>query len=175
MGAVPPGVGNMNIKSLIHNLFIPDLFLTRTFSKENLRAIEEKIENCELSSSVQIVFAYQVHLRLIDVFRNVRARDLAIKEFSKLAVWDTENNTGILFYLLLAERKFEIVVDRGISNHIPSSKWREISDQIEKFLTSIPVNEAVLQGIELISREVELVMPRLEGANNEIGNRPIKI
>ena len=34
--------------------------------------------------------------------------------FGLLRVWDTEENCGVLVYLLLADRDVEIVADRGI-------------------------------------------------------------
>ncbi len=35
--------------------------------------------------------------------------------FGKLRVWDTEQNNGVLIYLLLAEHAIEIVADRGLA------------------------------------------------------------
>ena len=35
--------------------------------------------------------------------------------FGKLRVWDTEQNNGVLIYLLLADRSIEIVADRGLN------------------------------------------------------------
>jgi uncharacterized membrane protein len=34
--------------------------------------------------------------------------------FSKLGVWDTAHNNGVLIYLLMAEHKIELMADRGI-------------------------------------------------------------
>jgi uncharacterized membrane protein len=171
----PQGVGNMNILSLIHNLFVPDFFLTRAFSKVNLQEIQQKISESEKSTAVQIVFAYQAHKKLIDSLNNVSARDLAVKEFARLGVWDTEENTGILFYLLLADKQFEIVADRGIEKFISEIKWQEITFEIEKCLKTMPLNEAVLKGIELIRKEVKTSFPASSDLINEMEDTPIKI
>ena len=43
------------------------------------------------------------------------ARQRALLMFSKLGVWDTADNNGVLIYLLLAEHKIELVADRGVN------------------------------------------------------------
>ena len=45
-------------------------------------------------------------------------RERAVAMFSKLGVWDTESNNGVLIYLLLAEHAIEIVADRGLKPHV---------------------------------------------------------
>ena len=41
------------------------------------------------------------------------ARERAIEVFSRMKIWDTEDNAGTLVYLLLADRRVEIVADSG--------------------------------------------------------------
>ena len=48
------------------------------------------------------------------LFRDQPARERALDIFSQLRIWDTAHNNGVLIYLLLADRDFEIVADRGI-------------------------------------------------------------
>ena len=49
------------------------------------------------------------------LLRGVTPRERAIALFGELRVWDTEHNTGVLIYLLLADRDVEIVADRGVA------------------------------------------------------------
>ena len=60
--------------------------------------------------------------------REVSLRDLirqrAVMMFSKLRVWDTEHNNGVLVYLLLAEHAIEIVADRGLNRYVDDPQWR---------------------------------------------------
>ena len=50
-------------------------------------------------------------------------RERAITQFGKLRVWDTAHNNGVLIYLLLAERRIEVVADRGLSAEVSSEVW----------------------------------------------------
>ena len=50
----------------------------------------------------------------------------ALMMFSKLRTWDTEQNNGVLVYLLLGEHAIEIIADRGLSHRIPQTHWKEV-------------------------------------------------
>ena len=43
-------------------------------------------------------------------------------------MWDTAHNNGVLIYLLLAERRIEIVADRGLNAHVSPSQWQVLLD-----------------------------------------------
>lgn len=51
-------------------------------------------------------------------------RQRAREWFGRLGVWDTEQNNGVLIYVLLAERAIEIVADRGLDRHISPEAWQ---------------------------------------------------
>ena len=50
-------------------------------------------------------------------------RQRAMMIFSKLGVWDTADNNGVLIYLLLAERQIELVADRGVNAVVDDETW----------------------------------------------------
>lgn len=83
--------------------------------------------------------------------------------------------TGILLYLLLADKSLEIIADRGISKAIPQEEWNKISDKIGELLKTFPMNEAVIKGIELISEKVGTLVPREAESKNELSDKPIKL
>jgi len=62
------------------------------------------------------------------LMRNATARARAVAMFGKLGVWDTEHNNGVLIYLLLAERRIELVADRGLNRHVEAARWQQITD-----------------------------------------------
>ncbi len=51
-------------------------------------------------------------------------RQRAVMMFSKLRVWDTGQNNGVLIYLLLAERAIEIVADCGLNRFVDDAQWQ---------------------------------------------------
>ena len=59
-------------------------------------------------------------------------RQRALMLFSKLRVWDTEQNNGVLIYLQLAEHAIEIVADRGIAKYVSTQQWQAITQHMSQ-------------------------------------------
>src|SRR5581483_2543771 len=86
----------------------------RVFTPAVLARIEEAIQAGERTHSGQLRFVVEGALDGAPLFRNQTARERALDIFSRLRIWDTAHNNGVLIYLLLADRNVEIVADRGI-------------------------------------------------------------
>jgi len=43
--------------------------------------------------------------------------------FAQLRVWDTNRNTGVLLYVLLADWAIEIIADRAVAAHVDQAEW----------------------------------------------------
>ena len=56
-------------------------------------------------------------------------RQRALMMFSKLRVWDTSDNNGVLIYLLLAEHAIELVADRGVARYVDPAVWQTVVAQ----------------------------------------------
>ncbi len=92
-----------------------------------LRRIEARVAASERRHSGEIRVCIESGLPLSYLRRDAVARERAIAMFGKLRVWDTENNNGVLIYLLLAEHCIEIVADRGIARHVDAPRWAAIA------------------------------------------------
>ena len=101
-------------------------------------------------------------------------RQRAIMTFSKLRIWDTENNNGVLIYLLLAERDIELVADRGINQHVNPSEWEAIVQRLSKALHEDRFEDGLTQALEEVSailmRHFELT--KGDKNPNELPNTP---
>lgn len=56
-------------------------------------------------------------------------RERALDVFAHYRVWDTDARSGVLVYLNLAERRLEIVADRGIDSAVAQETWQKLADQ----------------------------------------------
>ena len=101
-------------------------------------------------------------------------RQRAIMMFSKLRVWDTEHNNGVLIYLLLAERDIELVADRGINQHVDPAEWEAIVKRLSTALHDDKFEDGLTQALEEVSailmRHFELKAG--EKNPNELPNAP---
>ena len=101
-------------------------------------------------------------------------RQRAIMMFSKLRIWDTEQNNGVLIYLLLAERDIELVADRGINQHVNPAEWEAIVQRLSSALHDDRFEDGLTQALEEVSailmRHFEM---KVDGKNpNELPNAP---
>ena len=84
-------------------------------------------------------------------WRRFRPRQRAIEVFSQLRMWDTEHNSGVLIYLLLAERHVEIVADRGVHARVGDAGWQAICREMEAAFRAGEYEQGVLVGIARIT------------------------
>src|SRR5215216_1831269 len=121
----------MSIKRIGRHLLEHNWRARRIFTPEVLVAIEAAIKASEATHSGQIRFVVEGALDGAPLFRNQSARERALDVFSRLRIWDTEHNNGVLIYLLLADRDFEIVADRGINANVSAADWEQICRRME--------------------------------------------
>ncbi len=86
--------------------------------------------------------------------------------FGKLKVWDTENNNGVLIYLLLAEHRIEIVADRGLSRHVPPEQWAAIVDGMSAAFKAGRFEQGLAAAIDAVDGLLQRHFPLAPGQIN---------
>ena len=140
-----------------------------------LQAIEHAIAAGEASHRGEIRFAAEDALDARALLAGQSPRARAIDVFSELRVWDTEENTGVLIYLLLADRDVEIVADRGIAARVDEADWEAICRGMEQTLRRGDLEGAVVGGVQAVSRLLARHFPARPGDRNELPDRPVAV
>jgi uncharacterized membrane protein len=112
------------------------------------------------------------------VLRGLHPRQRAIDLFSELRIWDTEHNSGVLIYLLMAEHAIEIVADRGIAARVAADEWDDICRQMQLAYAQSDWRGGSLRGIEQIHALLQRHFPagaQAGGDHDELPNRPLLI
>src|SRR6202048_3688261 len=122
----------MGIRRIGRHLLEHRWRVRRIFTPDVLAAIEQAIKAGEATHSGQVRFVVEGALDGAPLFRNQHARERALDIFSHLRIWDTSHNNGVLIYLLLADRKVEIVADRGIDASVGAAGWQKICAEMER-------------------------------------------
>ena len=79
----------------------------------------------------------------------------------------------MLIYLLLADRKVEIVADRGIDAKVGAEGWQKICRAMERDFRAGNFEAGVINGIAAVSRELAAHFPK-DGRNpNELPDKPV--
>ena len=137
--------------------------------------MEQAIADSEQSHLGEIRFAVELNLPLLDILRRKSGQQRAVEVFSQLQVWDTEQNNGVLIYLLLADHDFEILADRGIHQHVGAHGWARISHEMEVLFKQGQFEAGVLHGITQISILLKEQYPATANNQNELPNAPVII
>ena len=157
---------------LVRHLFCDYWSVSRAFPKAALDRIEQTIGAEELRHDGEIRFAVEASLPLRDYFARVNARDRAVELFSRMRVWDTERNTGVLIYLLLADRRVEVVADRGINAKVDEKAWEAVCRDMQRAFREHRFEAGALAGIRAVSELLAANFPPQAGNPNELSNRP---
>ena len=103
-----------------------DQLVRRVLPDVALQRLTTRIAASEQQHTGQIRLCAEGGLPWSYLLRNAPARERALMMFSKLRVWDTEHNNGVLIYVLLAEHSIDIVADRGIHAHVGAAEWQKM-------------------------------------------------
>ncbi len=163
----------MNIKRIVKHLLVTDGQVGRTFGRSALNKIEATIKASEAEHLGEIRFAVEGGLDGSPLFKGQSARERAIELFSQLRVWDTRQNTGVLIYLLLADRAVEIVADRGIHAKVDSQEWRQVCRQMEAAFRQSDFEGGVVSGVQAVTRHLKQHFPSDSDDSNELPNKPV--
>ncbi|OGW59456.1 MAG: hypothetical protein A2V83_05765 [Nitrospirae bacterium RBG_16_64_22] len=163
----------MRLGRVLRHLFSGPWLVRGYFPKRSLDAIEEAIRKSEVTHRGELRFAVEAAIEWRPLFRGQTARQRAIEVFSQLRVWDTEENSGVLIYLLLADRDVEIVADRGIDARVGAAEWERICKEMESLFRQGRFEEGVVTGIAAITEHLARHFPARKGDQNELPDRPV--
>jgi uncharacterized membrane protein len=170
------GGGDMKFKRIFIHLCTPPWLLRRQLQRGTLQRIEAAIAASERTHHGELRLVMEAVLPWRDVLAGVSARERAIEIFSQERVWDTEHNSGVLVYLLLADRDIEIVADRGIHARVGEAGWAAICAAMERRLHAGDFEAGILDGLQTIGALLDRHFPaNLQDNPDELENRPLML
>jgi uncharacterized membrane protein len=164
----------MGISRWIRHWFTTPRRVHRALPPESLDRIRAAIAHTETKHTGEIRFAVEASLPWSYLRRNAPVRQRATMVFSKLRVWDTEANNGVLLYVDLADRVIEIVADRGIARRVPRHEWEAICNSVREHFRRDAFEAGVIAGVEAIGVLLTQHFPLAPGEinPNELSDKP---
>ena len=129
---------------LLSNLFGGWFRLWSWFPPATMVSIRSAIAEGETRHAGELVFAVESRYSPWAVLSGLQPRQRAHELFSLLRVWDTRDNSGVLLYLQLAERRVEIVADRGIAARVAPAQWQAMCGSFAADIDAQPASDAVM-------------------------------
>jgi len=143
------------------------LKLRNDVSEKTLDAIARAVKEAESKTSGEIV-VHIVHNLL--PFESSRRR--ARRGFLALGINQTRRRNGVLFFLAMKKRLFEIVADDRIDEKVGSTAWTEIAARITETIEREGFEAGVCRGVALLGEALAKHFPRQEGDVDELPDRP---
>lgn len=162
------------ITRLLRHRWFDERDAARALGPDALTRIESRIRDSERRHRGEIRVCVEAGLPLSYLWRGLSARDRAITQFGKLRVWDTEENNGVLIYLLLAEHRIEIVADRGLDRHVSASQWQEVMSRMQASFRQGEFEAGLNAAIDAVDALLAQHFPLAPGQTNpnELADRP---
>jgi TLP18.3/Psb32/MOLO-1 phosphatase superfamily protein len=163
----------MDLKRIFRHLVAPQWVVDRMFPEATMRAIEDAIRDSERSHDGELRFAVEGGLNLWLLLHGRTPRVRAIEIFSRLRVWDTETNSGVLIYVQVVDRRIEIVADRGINAKVEQQQWDVIARGMETAFRARRYEAGAMEGLREITALLAQHFPPSGGNPDELPNAPV--
>ena len=163
----------MELIRFLKHLLLPGWYVRRVFASGDLAAIGDAIAASEKSHRGELRFVVEGPLPPSVLWRKLSPRDRAVELFSQLRVWDTEENSSILIYVQLVDRRVEILADRGIAARVPQSGWDAICRNMEVSFGSREWRRGAQQAVARAGELLTTHFPAAKSNPNELPDPPL--
>lgn len=160
-------LGWTRARQLIRHLWLDAADSERAISPEALSRITARVTSSEQGHTGQVRICIEAalplsYLRRVGLRGRIEpvVRERALMMFSKLRVWDTGHNNGLLIYVLLAEQAIEIVADRGLAERVPAAQWDQLMHQLSSEFGDAHFEQGLADAIDVCSALLVQHFPR---------------
>lgn len=158
------------IKRIGNNFFVAPWSFRRHFTPAVAETLQSFVSEAERKHNAELKIAVDENLSLGELIWNVDPREKAHTVFSRLQVWDTECNNGVLLYILFSEHRIEIVTDRAVTKLKLHEAFRTICSQLEKAFAAEQYVTGFQKAIDEISELLAKHFPPSADDSNEVAD-----
>ena len=163
----------MKLSRMLKHLLLPGWWVRRAFVSTDLAAIGAAISACESLHRGELRFVVEGPLPLSELWHGASSRHRAVELFASQRVWDTEENSGILIYVQLVDRRVEILADRGIAARVAQAEWDAICRAMEASFRRGEWRQGALQAVARAGDLLALHFPAGKCNPNELPDQPL--
>ncbi len=138
------------------------MMIEKILNKEELKRLSEQIGEIEkkTSAEIRVVVRHRRHWSE----RKLSPRQVAEREFMALGMTKTKQGTGILVFILVGERKFELMADHGIIKVLPEEFWTSLAGKLSDHFSKKNFFQGLTVSLAEIGEVLESKLPP-SGAN----------
>lgn len=169
----PAGITTSRLKRLWRHSWASEREARRVFDAAAFERIESAISEGERLHRAEIRFAVEAELDIYRIWASMTPRERALQVFAEQGVWDTEDNTGVLIYLLWADHAVEIVADRAADRVLPAARWQEICAEVTQACRDGRHVDGVVAAVATLNQALHAALPSTARNPDELSNRSI--
>jgi uncharacterized membrane protein len=165
----------MDIQRALRHLRSTRSAAERAFPQATLTALAAAIATGERMHRGEVRLVIERALPLSAAWSGVSNRQRAIALFADYGIWDTEDNCGVLIYVNLADRKVDIVADRGIDRKINAATWQAVCNTMTGGFAHGDYHGAALAAVEQVNELLRRHFPANGTRPNELPDQPLML
>ena len=139
----------------------------KILTKRELKQLSEQIGEIEKKTpaEIRVVVRHKKHWSE----RKLSPRQVAEREFKSLGMTNTKERTGILVFILVSERQFELLADQGIIKVLPDEFWTNIAGKLSEHFSKSNFYHGLKTSLAEIGEILESKLPvhRIHGTSKE--------
>jgi len=163
----------MQWRRALRHLLTTDRLVHRLFPANAVAHIERAVQAAERGHQGELRVVVEGALPFFAALNGITARERALEVFSINRIWDTEHNSGVLIYLLLADRHVEIIADRGIHQRVGTQVWADICQQMQVCFSQQRFEDGIILGLQHIADLLRVHFPAAINDANELPDAPV--
>lgn len=163
------------LRRTMRHAFRSGVEAARAFPPAALTAITSAITAGEQTHRGEVRLIVEKALPPAAAWHGVSNRQRAIALFADYGIWDTEDNCGVLLYVNLADRKVDIVADRGIDRRIDRATWQAVCDTMTRGFAQGDFQAATLAAIAQVNALLAQHFPAGGPRPNELPDSPLML
>jgi uncharacterized membrane protein len=141
-------------------------FLTHPLSRGERESLATQIAAIEQSTSGEVRIALHRSRRKDE--RELPLHDLALRYFRRMGMEKTRDKTGVLLFLLLEEKKLQILADEGINQKVTEGAWDAIAAEMSGHFKSGRIHDGLQAGLTRVGALLAEHFPVRPGDRNEL-------
>lgn len=173
------------LRRLLRHLWLDADDARHALGNAALDRLEARVRASETGHTGQICLCVEASLPPSYLWRHLARgealasviRDRAITLFGKQRVWDTEDNNGVLIYLLLAEHHIEIVADRALARCLAPAAWQDLVTQLATACRDTRFEDALGSAVDRLDSLLRADFPHSGGTgrmgDDELSDCPV--
>lgn len=138
----------------------------KALTRQEAEAIKQAIQEAEQKTSAEIRVVVEKHLDG-DPYQK------AVEFFEKLGMTKTQQRNGVLIYVARESRKFAIIGDEGIHQHVGDVFWQEVAQEMKTLFQQGQFVEGIKAGVRRVGEVLSKYFPWQEGDINELSDEVV--